>query len=93
MIELLLIILIAVMIAFMVAIIELDVTVYKLSKKAETAVKENKEKRIHTPMSKIDFDNPLKGRQYNYEKFKNKDGLYEPVRTKNGIEIKPRKEE
>ena len=50
-------------------------------------------KRTHSTVSKAKFDNVLSGRTNVYDKFKNKDGLYEPVKTKAGIEIRPRKEE
>ena len=53
---------------------------------------DKKVKREHSSISQAKFDNILQGRE-NYKKYKNQDGLYEPVKPKNGIEIKPRKEE
>lgn len=49
-------------------------------------------KREHTSISKTNFGNILNGRTNVYAKYKNKDGLYEPVKTKNGIELKKREE-
>ena len=47
-------------------------------------------KREHSNISKTNFGSILNGRTDAYAKYKNSDGLYEPVRTKNGIEIKKR---
>lgn len=59
--------------------------------------KDNSEKkntyREHSPMSKTNFANILKGRTDAYQKYKNKDGLYEPVTPKGGIELKDKREE
>lgn len=49
-------------------------------------------KREHAFVSKTNFGNILNGRTNVYAKYKNKDGLYEPVKTKNGIELKKREE-
>lgn len=49
--------------------------------------------REHSSISKSNFANILQGRTDAYQKYKNKDGLYEPVTPKNGIEIKDKREE
>ena len=49
-------------------------------------------KRKHTQISSVNFENTLTGRNDTYKKYKNKYGLYEPVKAKNGIEIKVRKD-
>lgn len=79
------------MIIAVVSILKLDKTI-KEWQATETDKKEEL-KRTHPQISEVNFDNILTGRSDVYNKYKNKDGLYEPVRTKNGIEIKPRKEE
>lgn len=43
-------------------------------------------KREHSDIAKVDFKNILNGRAY--DKYKNKDGLYEPVIGKKGIDLK-----
>lgn len=47
-------------------------------------------KREHAFVSKTNFGSIINGRTNVYAKYKNKDGLYEPVRTKNGVELKKR---
>ena len=48
-------------------------------------------KRIHSNIGQANFNNILQGRN-NYDKYKNKDGLYEPVTGKRGIELKEKGE-
>ena len=48
-------------------------------------------KRTHSNIGQANFNNILQGRN-NYDKYKNKDGLYEPVTGKRGIELKEKGE-
>lgn len=48
-------------------------------------------KRKHSNIGQANFNNILQGRN-NYDKYKNKDGLYEPVTGKKGIELKEKGE-
>ena len=90
MLEILILLLIITIIIVIIMMIVLDITINKLLKISNKPVNENKRKRIHTSISKVNFSNLLNGR---YDKFKNKDGLYEPISPKKGIELKERKEE
>jgi len=87
------------MIIGLILIIIAIVIMIKLNKNIRELLKQSKEeekketKRTHPTISKAKFDNVLLGRTNVYDKYKNKDGLYEPVITKNGIEIKSRKGE
>lgn len=60
---------------------------------AESIEHSNKESkaRIRARIAPTDFSNVLNGRAY--DKYKNKDGLYEPVRPKGGIPLQPNKRE
>lgn len=49
-------------------------------------------KREHTSISKTNFGSVLNGRTDVFAKYRNNDGLYEPVKTKNGIELRRREE-
>lgn len=69
-----------------VVMIELNNNIKELNKQA--SAQKTAEKRTHPVISKVKFDNVLYGRTNIYDKYKNKDGLYEPVKTANGIEIK-----
>ena len=59
----------------------------------ENAEYNNKESksRIRARISPTDFSNVLNGRAY--DKYKNKDGLYEPVKQKGGIPLQTNKKE
>lgn len=65
-------------------------TLEEIKNNKQEEVKHKQFKREHTNISKTDFGSILKGRTDAYAKYKNSDGLYEPVRTKNGIELKKR---
>lgn len=67
-------------------ILDLNSNIKELNKQA--SAQKTAEKRTHPVISKAKFDNVLSGRTNVYDKYKNKDGLYEPVKTANGIEIK-----
>lgn len=86
------------MIIGLILIIIAIVVMIKLNKSIQELLKQSKEikketNRKHPNISKAKFDNVLKGRTNVYDKYKNKDGLYEPVTSKNGIELKNRKGE
>ena len=89
--EFLMIIAICLMIIALILYTKLNNNIQELLKQ----IKENKPEtnRKHPNISKAKFDNVLKGRTNVYDKYKNKDGLYEPVTSKNGIELKNRKGE
>ena len=59
----------------------------------ENAEYNNKESksRIRARIAPTDFSNVLNGRAY--DKYKNKDGLYEPVKQKGGIPLQTNKKE
>lgn len=86
--------LLLIIIAILMIIIEV-VILYKLLSKKNSKIQETdtktKPKRKHTYIARASFDNVLKGRNC-YDKYKNKDGLYEPVIGKRGIELKKRGE-
>lgn len=74
------------------------IAMFKLSKSIDALIEYKQEektptefKRTHHSISRANFGSPLKGRS-NYEKYKNENGLYEPVIGKRGIELKERKE-
>ncbi len=90
MIEILIMILIIITIINVVCLVEINNKIQKLIQTPNN--NDKKVKREHSSISQAKFDNILQGRE-NYKKYKNQDGLYEPVKPKNGIEIKPRKEE
>jgi len=82
----------------MVAIFLLDNTLKELLKQTNQVNVENIEHSNKEPKARIrariaptDFSNVLNGRAY--DKYKNKDGLYEPVRPKGGIPLQPNKRE
>lgn len=81
----------------MVAIFLLDNTLKEILKQSsqintENVEHSNKESkaRIRSRIAPTDFSNVLNGRAY--DKYKNKDGLYEPVRPKGGIQLNKREE-
>ena len=49
--------------------------------------------REHKAISKSNFSSILQGRTNAYAKYQNKDGLYEPIKPKAGIELKNKREE
>lgn len=82
----------------MVAIFLLDNTLKELLKQTNQVNVENIEHSNKEPKSRIrariaptDFSNVLNGRAY--DKYKNKDGLYEPVKQKGGIPLQTNKKE
>lgn len=82
----------------MVAIFLLDNTLKEILKQSSQINTENIEHSNKEPKARIrariaptDFSNVLNGRAY--DKYKNKDGLYEPVRPKGGIPLQPNKRE
>lgn len=82
----------------MVAIFLLDNTLKEMLKQAnqiniESTEHSNKEPkaRIRARIAPTNFSDVLNGRAY--DKYKNKDGLYEPVRPKGGIPLQPNKRE
>lgn len=89
---------IALFILNMIAIFILNTSLQELLKEIkqtnteniEHSSKENKS-RIRARIAPTDFSNVLNGRAY--DKYKNKDGLYEPVRPKGGIPLQPNKRE
>ncbi len=50
----------------------------------------NIQRKSHPSVGKVNYKSPLSGRQsiLAYDKYKNTDGLYEPVKPNNGIPIK-----
>ena len=91
MIEILIMILIIMTAINTVCLVEINHQIQRLLKTPNNS--ESKSiKRVHSSISQAKFDNVLQGRQ-SYQKYENRDGLYEPIKPKNGIEIKPRKEE
>lgn len=58
----------------------------------ENVEQSNKElKRVRTRIAPTNFSNILNGRAY--DKYKNKDGLFEPMKQKGGIPLQPDKRE
>lgn len=58
--------------------------------KKQIKKEEIKPKRTHSQVSKTNFSNILNGRINVYDKYKNKDGLYEPIKGKAGINLNGR---
>lgn len=86
------------MIIGLILIIIAIIVMIKLNKSIQELLIQSKEtkketNRKHPNISQAKFDNVLKGRTNIYDKYKNKDGLYEPVTSRNGIELKNRKGE
>lgn len=84
------IILIAIAIAVM---LKLSASIDKLieQEKEDEEQEKSNTKRVHSSVAQADFTNPLQGR--GYDKYKNKDGLYEPVTGKAGINLNQAKGE
>ena len=57
------------------------------SKDSKEKANNKKNIRIHPGISQSNYDNSFGGRKA-YEKYQNKDGLYEPVRPSKGINLK-----
>lgn len=81
----------------MVEIFLLDNTLKEMLKQANQINTENIEHSNKEPKARIrariaptNFSDVLNGRAY--DKYKNKDGLYEPVRPKGGIQLNKREE-
>jgi len=81
----------------MLAIIAL---IYEQNNLIKEFIKQNKNSnkkeniyREHSQIAKSNFANILKSRTNAYAKYQNKDGLYEPITPKNGIELKDKREE
>ena len=80
----------------MVAIFLLDNTLKEILKQSSQINTENiankePKARIRARIAPTNFSDVLNGRAY--DKYKNKDGLYEPVRPKGGIPLQPNKRE
>lgn len=86
MLEVLMIVLIVLMIIMIVTVARVNNNILKLID--EDDIPKTKKKRVHSQMSSVNFDSILSGRTSVYDKYKNKDGLYEPVTPKNGINLK-----
>lgn len=76
-----------------IILILISIEIFYLDSKIKKLLnKQNKEeqkefKRVHNSVSKTDFGNILNGRTDVYNKYKNKDGLYEPIQGKSGINL------
>lgn len=86
MLEVLMLIVIFLMIILIITMVEVNNNILKLACKSD--IPKTKEKRVHSKVSSVNFDSVLSGRSSIYDKYKNKDGLYEPVTPKNGINLK-----
>lgn len=82
-----------------VAIFMLGMIIYKLDN-LNSKKEENKKafKRTHTKIESSNYGSVFSRRgepkaEFDYSKYKNKSGLYTPVKPKNGIEISKEKEE
>lgn len=66
----------------------------KLEKQPQQTVQNNMQRKTHPSVGRVSYTNPLAGRKNTsaYDKYKNKDGLYEPVTPKNGVEIKKKED-
>ncbi len=66
----------------------------KLDKKPQQPETAKIQRKTHPSVGKVSYTSPLAGRRNTsaYDKYKNKDGLYEPVMPKNGIEIKKKED-
>lgn len=66
----------------------------KLDKEPQQPVQSQMQRRTHPAVGRTSYTSPLIGRKNTsaYDKYKNKDGLYEPVMPKNGIEIKKKED-
>lgn len=65
----------------------------KLEKEKANIERTDNKRKTHPTIAKASYTSPLVGRSVaGYDKYKNKDGLYEPVRPKNGIEIKKKED-
>ncbi len=66
----------------------------KLDKEAQQPEPAKVQRKTHPAVGKVSYASPLAGRRTTsaYDKYKNKDGLYEPVMPKNGIEIKKKED-
>lgn len=62
----------------------------KLEKEKANIKQTNSKRKSHPSIAKASYVSPLAGRRNipAYDKYKNKDGLYEPVKPKSGVEIK-----
>ena len=89
---------------FMLIIFIASLIIIALIEKQNNLIKEliekinpNKDKkntyREHKAISKSNFSSILQGRTNAYAKYQNKDGLYEPIKPKAGIELKNKREE
>lgn len=87
-----------------ILILIINLTIVVLIEKQNNLIKElieqinsNKDKkntyREHKAISKSNFASILQGRTNAYAKYQNKDGLYEPIKPKAGIELKNKREE
>lgn len=65
--------------------------VFKQLKKQNEQSSATKNKRIHTKIKTSNYNNSFGNRAY--DKYKNRDGLYEPQKPHPGIELKTQKEE
>lgn len=59
--------------------------------KTKTEKEKTKTKRQHPKIEKSNYDNAYGGRKA-YEKYQNKEGLYEPVTPSKGLKIKKKEE-
>lgn len=82
-----------------VALIMLGMIIYKLDNQ-NNKIKDNTKKfqRKHTSIQNSNYQSVFSKRgeqkvQFDYSKYKNKSGLYTPVKPKNSIEISKEKEE
>lgn len=96
--ELVLILALFALIIAIIAIVMLNNTFQDLLKEVKKTNTENTEQtnkkaktRVRAKIAPTNFSNVLNGRAY--DKYKNKDGLYEPVKQKGGISLQPKKRE
>lgn len=66
----------------------------KLDKPFQEPTQNKIQRKTHPSVGKVSYASPLAGRRNTsaYDKYKNKDGLYEPVMPKNGVEIKKKED-
>lgn len=66
----------------------------KLEKEKANTRRTDSKRKSHPSIAKASYTSPLAGRRSipGYDKYKNKDGLYEPVKPQNGVEIKKKED-
>lgn len=82
------------MIIFPVTTIAMLYKILDKLEKEKANIERTQKRKTHPSIAKSNYTSVLTGRKSmpEYEKYKNKDGLYEPIKPKNGIEIKKRED-